>query len=366
MAKVTDKYVQRLFTLLRLALTDSTADQSAFSGITTSEWRHIYALAVEQGVLAIAYDGILKLDEGYQPDLETKVQWAYNVSNIERIYARQVAVATKLTEAFAEQGVTTLILKGLSTASLYPVPAHRSSGDIDIYLMGEYDKGNQIAAQTGKNVELQYFVHSEFVFDGINIENHRYLINPFVNSYAAYTEEALESMAAGHTVHPIVKGAAMPSAEFSILFYLRHASWHFARESVKLRDICDWAVILSHFSNSAMWGDLLQCLEKANLKRFAAILTTVVGSVFGVDYSHIFGDKYEAISARVLADILSFQNPQKHKKIGFFRALIEKTRNRIGRKWCYDSVVPDSYWGNIWFAIKGYITKPQQITKAKL
>ena len=366
MAKVSDTNTKRLFCLLRLAITNSKADQQQFCGITSQDWRQIYNLALEQGVLAIAYDGIQRLEEQHQPELETRVQWAYNVSHIEKIHARQLAVATKLTRAFAEQGITTLILKGLSTASLYPTASHRSSGDIDIYLLGEYEKGNSIAQSLNKSVEYQYFVHSEFVFDGINIENHRYLVNPFVNSYAAYTEEVLESMAADHTPHPLIAGAVMPSARFSILFFLRHASWHFARESVRLRDICDWAVILSHFSNSEVWGDLLQCLEKANLKRFAAILTSVVAMVFGVDYSHIFGNKYEELSARVLNDILTFENPQKHKRVGFIRAFIEKTRNRISRKWCYDSVVPDSYWGNIWYSIKGYITKPKAITKAKL
>ena len=366
MAKMTDIHTRRLFTLLRLALSNQACEQEIFADATAEDWKQIYNLALEQGVLAIVYDGIQRLEECYALELETKIQWAYNVSHIEKIYAKQVAAATKLTKAFASEGITTLILKGLSTASLYPVPSHRSSGDIDIYLMGQYERANALISAMGNSVHYDYFVHSEFIFDGINIENHRYLINPFVNRYAEYLEEQLELLATKTSEHPTIKRARMACPEFSILFYLRHASWHFARESIRLRDICDWAIILSHFSNSAEWNDLLQCLEKADMKRFAAILTTVVATVFGSDYSHIFGQKYEQLSARVLEDILTFSNPQKYNKVGFIRAFTEKIRNRISRKWCYDSVVPDSYWGNIWFSIKGYISKPKAITKAKL
>ena len=366
MTKAIDINIQRLFTLLRLALCDNSCKQDIFKNITAQDWLHIYDIALEQGVLAVVYDGIQKLDDSFTPEIETKIQWAYNVNHIEKIYSKQVAVATKLTKLFAEHDITTLILKGLSTASLYPIPSHRSSGDIDVYLMGKYDDANALATTMGKSVQCDYFVHSEFMFEGINIENHRYIVNPAVNRYASYIEQVLENMVADNSPHPTIENARISSAEFAILFYLRHASWHFARESVRLRDICDWAMILKQYSDSVAWSNLVQILEKANLTRFASIITSVTASVLGCDYTQLFSDKYEQLSARVLEDILSFQNPQKHKKIGFVRAFIEKIHNRISRKWCYDLVVPDSYWGNIWHSIKGYISNPQAIKRAKL
>lgn len=64
MNEITEK---RLFTLLRLALWRRDEDTGIFDGITEAEWSEIYAVALAQGVLAIAFDGAMMLRKRCSP-----------------------------------------------------------------------------------------------------------------------------------------------------------------------------------------------------------------------------------------------------------------------------------------------------------
>ena len=356
---------QRIFALLRAALFGAEAEQSLFEDMPSEQWQAIYSIATRQGILAFTYDGVKSLPEALQPGLDIRVQWAYNVSHIEKLYERQLSVAQAIVATFSQSNIRTLILKGLSNASFYPKPSYRQSGDIDIYLMGDFERGNEIVRKKGGKVKHDYFVHSEFVIKGINIENHLHIVNPKVNSTGHYINEQLLQLAEQSVVHPTVKGALMPSATFNALFLLRHSSWHFARESIKLRDICDWAAFLTSSGKDIDIDKCMNMLRQSGLERYAAILTTLAVKYLGITSPLQFAENYEELSERVKMDILTF-DAGKGARRGVIGTFIDKIRNRRARKWCYDLVVPDEYMGNIWFSVKGYLQNPLAIFKAKL
>lgn len=354
-----------IFSLLRTSIFGAEAECSLFEGMSTEQWQQIYTLATAQGVLAFVYDGIKCLPEALQPGLDIRIQWAYNVSHIEKIYDHQLAVATLVANTFAKSGIKTLILKGLSNAQLYPKPSHRQSGDIDIYLMGDFERGNEIIRQKGIKVKHDYFVHSEFIVKGINIENHLHFVNPNVNKTGRYINDMLLQLSEGSLPHPTVASALIPSATFTALFLLRHSSWHFARESIKLRDLCDWAIFLARCGEQIDTERLMDMLRQSGLERYAAILTTLAVKYLGVTSPLPFSESYDKLSERVKQDILSFDAGKSGKR-GVIATFIGKIRNRRSRKWCYELVVPDGYMGNIWFSIRGYLQNPLAIFKAKL
>ena len=365
MTKIQITTENRIFALLRTALFNSEANCTLFECMSTEEWQQIYTLAATQGVLAFVYDGVKCLPESLQPGLDVRVQWAYNVSHIEKIYEHQMAVASLVVNTFAKNDIRTLILKGLSNAHLYPKPSHRQSGDIDIYLMGDFERGNEIIRQKGVKVKHDYFVHSEFVVKGINIANHLHFVNPNVNSTGRYINEELLQLSANSLPHPTVAGALIPSATFTALFLLRHSSWHFARESIKLRDLCDWAIFISCCGDQIDIERLMEMLRISGLECYASILTTLAVKYLGVTSPLTFAESYDSLSERVKDDILTFDAGKSGKR-GVIGTFIGKIRNRKSRKWCYDLVVPDEYMGNIWFSIRGYLQNPLAIFKAKL
>lgn len=363
---INDITEKRLFTLLRLALWRRDENTGIFDGITEAEWSEIYAAALAQGVLAIAFDGAMMLPEEVQPDLDNKIQWGYNVEHIENVYRHQIDTASKLTRLFADNGIRTMIMKGISVARYYPVPSHRQFGDIDVYLMGDYAKGNEIIAAKGIPIKYEYFVHSEFRFNGVNVENHELFVNADVNKTGAYVQRELSRLASDVRPHPVVEGAFVPSPEFDALFLTRHATWHYARECIRLRDLCDWALFLHHETNGMDKSEVIRMLRESGLERYASIITSICRKYLGLDKTLPFAAEYGELSERVKNDIMTFENPDKFKNIGFFRVIYRKLQNRINRKWCYDLVVPDSYYGNILYSIKNYLTAPLGIFKAKL
>lgn len=359
--------IDRLFALLRIALFDNSISKSLFEDTNEQDWQQIYSAALKHGVLAIVFDGIKGLPEPLQPDIELRVQWAYNVNHIEKIYNYQLAVANHLTTLLSKHGIKTTILKGLSTSTLYPIPSHRQCGDIDIYLNGDYHRGNRALESLGLEIDYDYFVHSCTTFKGIEIENHQYFVNPDINATSSYIESQLEQLANSATTHPIVSNALMPSADFALLFTLRHLSWHYARESIKIRDLCDWALLLTRCKEDIETQYIMQTLQRSGLERFAAILTTLAVNYLGIDSPLPFREEYQPLSERVLDDIISFRHVGKEcKKMGVIKRFYHKVRNRFSRKWCYDMVVPDSFWGNIWYSVKLYIKNPKAIFRAKL
>lgn len=366
MSSISTTTADRLFTLLRLALWQRDENISVFDGITQSEWNEVYDLALAQGVFALAFDGARMLPEPMQPDLDSKIQWGYNVKHIEQIFEHQKTVAEKVARLFADNGVRTMIMKGISVATYYPEPSHRQFGDIDIYLMGDYAKGNALIAAKGIAIKYDYFVHSEFVVNNINIENHETFVNARVNRTGAYVERELEQLARDVRPHPIVEGAFAPSPEFNALFLTRHVTWHYARECVRLRDVCDWAVFLHHETDNMDTERVMRNLRESGLERYAAIITDICRNYLGLDKSLPFSAEYHDIAERVKQDILTFENPDKFRDVSLWRVFVCKIRNRINRKWCYDYVVPDSFWGNIGYSVKNYLSKPLAIFKARI
>ena len=87
---------KQLFTLLRAALWHETPSDDFIHDLSADSWQKIYKVGTSQGVLAIAWDGLEQLiAEGLipqerQPPLQLKIQWAYNVEQIEKRSAEQV------------------------------------------------------------------------------------------------------------------------------------------------------------------------------------------------------------------------------------------------------------------------------------
>lgn len=75
---------QLLFTLLRASLHGK--EMSAFKDVSDKDWEECFQLAQVQGVMALAWDGILKLS--LQPPLELKLQWGVKVEVQERKHLR--------------------------------------------------------------------------------------------------------------------------------------------------------------------------------------------------------------------------------------------------------------------------------------
>ena len=133
-----DSSTNTLFQLLRLVL----GNKEECSLSADVNWWNLIDLSFDQGVAAIAVDGLQKLC-GQHPEMELaldspeledlKYEWFGSVFQAEEDYKKYVEDIASLAKAYSEAGIEMMVLKGYGLSLNYPMPAHRPVWDIDIY-----------------------------------------------------------------------------------------------------------------------------------------------------------------------------------------------------------------------------------------
>lgn len=246
-----------LLALLRAALTRAVPDEDLFRAISSAQWAACRRLAVEQGVMALAWEGVQRLPAVLQPPKALKLAWALAVERQEQRYATYVRTAVDLSRFYAERGITTVLLKGVGLSVCYPVPCHREGGDIDIFTCSAdparmedkaaNHRADRLMEELGIDVEYGLSAkHSLFYYRGIPVENHKTFLDVDRYAPAAGMERRLRQCLS--PVQVTMEGGAgcllVPSPAFNTWFLAFHAAQHFARGMV-LRHLCDWACLLS-------------------------------------------------------------------------------------------------------------------------
>lgn len=78
------RHERMLFALLRASLHERKTEITLFLDSTDEEWKQCHRLAVSQGVMALAWDGVMRLPAELQPPLSVKLAWAAAVERYEK------------------------------------------------------------------------------------------------------------------------------------------------------------------------------------------------------------------------------------------------------------------------------------------
>ena len=247
-----------LLELLCAALNKKQVQSSLFESLTEKDWKDCFAFAKEQGVMALAWDGILSLPDNQLPPRQVKLPWALEVEKYERRYAHYVQTVADLTNLYAQHGIATVQLKGVGFSACYPVPEHREGGDIDIYTfsadkfkMSDEEanvKSNQLIIEKGIKVDMRLEKHSEFFYHGVPVENHKYFLETDAIRSAVRLDTYLKTIMNPCT-ESVLDGAyniVVPSVPFNTLFIAYHAIQHYGN-GLCLHHLCDWACLLNRY-----------------------------------------------------------------------------------------------------------------------
>lgn len=103
--------------------------------------------------------------------------WIGMATQMESIYAQQKKSMMTLAAWYKQHGISMMVLKGYGLSLNYPVPNHRPSGDIDIYLFGEQERADkQLQEELGIKVDKSHH-HTVFCFQEETVENHYDFLN---------------------------------------------------------------------------------------------------------------------------------------------------------------------------------------------
>ena len=380
------------FALVRLGIgTARATDECCLTLLTLpmEQWQDMMLLAERQGVAAVAFDGVQKLYEVYQRDIqavrERPSEWMQMVfestssmTQYEIMNKKQKEVICKIAEIWAAQGVRMMVFKGQANASFYPVPEHRSVGDIDCYLFGDADMGDKILEDKGATVENCWYRHSKILFCGETIENHRVMSHTRGSKRKKEMEKGLIALLDSANLNRITGcgEALLPPAQFNAHFLIYHALHHFTSEGMRMKQILDWAVFLQTQHDKVDWTAFDNFCKQYKLDRFAALMNYIVREYLGVECHTDFID---AIDENGSAPLKNSQKPVKKPNI---EELAEKVlrstlydddylfnsgksdwtvrwllvRNMFGRdRWKYEDIAQDNIWSRLWHNTSGFL-----------
>lgn len=353
------KQRERIYALLRAALWQENIEESLFSGISPEEWNELYTMAVQQGVTAIVWDGVLRLPADCLPSRELRLRWGINTEAIEKRYARYCNAASQLAALFAEKGIPMMQLKGTGLATCYPIPEHREGGDIDIYLFGEYAKANSMLKERGISVKTNEEKHHKFYFQGIPVENHIH----FLNVHLFKTDRILEQelLRINEASDKSCQQIILPSPDFNALFLSRHATTHFVAGGIVLRHLCDWVCFLARQGNGVNAERFREMMTQNGLCALVDTFTAIAVDKLGLptDKALLF-ERYPELQQDVEADIFEHVKKTFQSK-NPIRIFIYKCQRFMRRKWKSDLLYPGQFGKIMWKSIVLHICHPETL-----
>ena len=355
-----------LFALLRASLHQKEAELAFFQQVSEEDWKQCYRLAAKQGVMALAWDGIITLPADLQPPRALKLTWGMAVQDYEAKYARYCRTIQELSAFYAEHGIVTVQMKGVGLSSYYPVPAHREGGDIDIFTFSA-DKSkmtdaeanrlaDELMIQQGIEVELHSYKHSNFYYKGIPIENHKFFLNVEHYPVAVQVNELLKQCLQPQATK-LLEGECnilTPSSAFNTLFLAFHASQHYG-SGITLHHLCDWAMLVKRYG--------LQLPQELTDKHFLgaiAAFTQLCNRYLGTEVDVTGGKE---LADEILEEILHPRFPHKEgvPVKGKWNIFIYKTRRFLYMSKVSNRILYLPLWKRIWKSVVAHVCHPETI-----
>lgn len=320
---------------------------TADTAVTPGSWERIYRMAADHGLSAVVWDGICRLPAAQQPPRETRIRWALSAEKLEERYRHQQQTASKLAARFSEEGLRMLLLKGLGLSRDYPLPEHRECGDIDIYLYGQSDKGDRVLHEIGAHLYFDVPKHSEYVWDGVLIENHRTILNVRRNRTERELNALLVRLLEKDGTHGLVPGIQTPPATFNAIFLIRHAAVHFQKEGIVLRHLCDWACFLTRHWDEIDHALFRTAMEDYRMDRFADLMTAAAVEYLGAE---VPGPECEAgMLGRFMEEVLTL-SPMPDKPLP---RLLRKLSGPYRNRWRLRKVLRTPVWRYYYDTVRG-------------
>ena len=354
-----------LFTLLRIAIGTEVAsvDSLKLEGIS---WRAVYNLARKQGVLAIAFDGLVKIFEQDKEFAKSfpqplKLQWINASFIIEQRYERQREVCAELAEKWAENGIETLCMKGFAFGTYYPQPNHRECGDFDCYLYDNYAKGTSIARELGARVDEEMYKHSEIIYRKVMVENHRFIVAVRGGRKMKNLHKLLDNIARAEERKQLFDTKIeMPSPMFNALFMNHHSLTHFLSEVVRLRHVLDWALFIAKEQEHLDWHKFYELCEEYDMRAFVDCMTAIAVEVFGIQITNSLVVVESPYATRVLDTIINDDNAIFSQNVGAWRTRVMVVKNMFASRWKYEAFSNQGIFKTFVSLVWGFLTHPEE------
>lgn len=328
--------------------------------VCNTDWAHALEIATKQGIAGIVFDGINRCFEMNVPidiDFKTKMEWIGLVNQMEASYKRHQVCMETLSEFYEKNGIRMMVLKGSGLSLNYPIPKHRPTGDMDIYLFGKHKEADRLIHEKfGIKVDSGHHHHTVFTFQGESVENHYDFLNVHVRKSNKRIEKKLKEIISA-TSFTSDSNVLLPPVDFNVIFLLRHCASHFASTSMSVRQVLDWGLFVKNHYQEINWNEYISYLKKEGMYRFYNLMGLFCVTHLGFDASIFHGIYSDAIFDRFTEEV--FMPEFKDKENGFLlRSLSVKPKRWWHNRWKNQLCYPDSAWSEFAYGLWAKMLKP--------
>lgn len=251
------------------------------------DWEKLLEIATKHAVVPIMYEALENVEKVPSDVMEY-------VAVISRRVALQnyrlLALTQNIICHLKDNGIDVVTLKGVGTASYYPLFEERKAGDVDLLVRQDVDVEHltNVCKEFGLLVAQSQHANHHIVFksnDGIDIEVHKLSVEPFANKkinegimkvLPTYFDNIMERDIIGVKI-PIL------NKPYHALQLLLHMLQHFMYAGFGLKLLCDWVVILRQDWNDEEKKNLEKLVGQCELQGFASMVTLVCHKYFGLE-----------------------------------------------------------------------------------
>lgn len=309
-----------------------------------TNWEEALDLAISQGVLGLCFEAVEKLPANQRPALEMLMQWYGHTEKQSLKYERTWAVARKLDRLWAAAGIHATIIKGRAIAQYYPVPSHRYSCDLDVFIKEDWGQACKLLEQKGVRLEHEVYKEVEFTLDDTYVECHRYITPLRGNKHLQKVERYLYSLL---DIEPKVyfegTNLVCPPLMFNAILFVEHALGDFQQGKLSLKHLVDWVLIRRQ---DVDWKAFETRCKEFKFDRFVALIEALADVVEGKKELESLSPSYREAFEEI------FQQSETAKPRSWFKKRVNLFFNIIknGKKFSqfgYTSM-PSFLFGAMW------------------
>lgn len=251
------------------------------------DWKRIVSLAEEHAVASLLYPLV---ERSYGSEMFCSAISKAAVSVVQQNY-RLMFLTHYVIDRLEKAGVSVVVLKGVSAAAFYSVPELRKTGDVDLFLPNAkqmLERAATVLDAEGFCREEEQRVNHHYVWhtsEGIEIELHVMLVEPFDNRPVNRYLEGISDQVAGHIRQKEIMGITFPvlSEEYQAFQLLLHMLQHFLRSGFGIKLLCDWTVFWNQKRTEEEINGYRSFILESGLDGFSDMITGICVEHLGLD-----------------------------------------------------------------------------------
>ena len=285
------------------------------------------------------------------------LEWYAIAQQNKQRYAMRLESMQYLAKIFGQDGIDIMFMKGAVLAQLYPEPTWRVFNDIDYYLFGKSERGNEVLKKHLIESSAYYHHHTQASLNGILLENHYDFVERVNHRCDIILDDALKALAEkeGRTIWASflgeeAKNAYLMTPTMNAIFLIKHMAINFVSETISLKMLYDWALFLKHQAKDVDWELVTELYENSGMTEFAAIIQYLLKTKLGVEYAECPVYPFDEEKAVKLWQSIIYPPDQDPYEMFSFKYFIFEAKTFWKNRWKHQIVYPgESY---VWLFCK--------------